>query len=245
MAPGLCRAEGDGVRLRSPFPSPRLRGEGQREGEVSRRRGTGCLQVRRRSIASQPSARTRRHDTMAASDPARLCSLRALLATACCVLSGQAIAETEYCVVGASAFGCRSERDIAQVATFSGDVDSLRRDIATALSSGACRMFREGEWVFAVDSAGDLRSVRIPGDDATWWMPVSWSRPAGECAVYSSSRSIAQRIGIGEIDAQQAASAAPAEPPANAARSATAASCVIEPVMTDAAIAACRVARRR
>lgn len=182
---------------------------------------------------------------MAASDSARLHSVRALLATACCALSGQAIADSEYCVVGASAFGCRSEHDIALVATFRGDVDSLRRDIATALSSGACRMFREGELVFAVDSASDLRSVRIPGDDATWWMPVSWSRPAAECAVYSSSRSIAQRVGMGETDAPQAAAAAPVQPPANAARSATAASCVFEPVMTDAAIAACRAARRR
>jgi len=154
-----------------------------------------------------------------------------------------------YCVVGENAIGCRSERDVDQIMSQSGDSDALRETIAAATRSGTCRVFRQGESVFAVDDAHrpDLRAVRRRTDTESYWMPATWSRPQTECSAYNGKRSVEEKLGF-------SAPAPPEpEPPGERALASSQrgesdrveARCVIAAVMTDAEIAACRNVRQQ
>ncbi len=173
--------------------------------------------------------------------PARL----AILATLSCAGSGMAASAPDQCIVGESVFGCRSERDIAQITAASqGNPDALREMIAADLSSGVCQMFQKGERVYRSGNArgADRTAVRRSGDDVAYWMPASWSRPVDECRSYPAPRSIAGNA---------AAETAPASGellPSNATRGPSFASqisgCVFKPVMSDVEIAACKSSDR-
>jgi len=154
-----------------------------------------------------------------------------------------------YCVVGANAIGCRSEREVDQILAQSGDSDALRESISAATTSGACRIFRQGESVFAVDDSRrpDLRAVRRRSDTEAYWMPATWARPQTECAAYNGKRSVEEKLGF---------SAPPPPQPELPDERALASSqrgesdrvetrCVIAAVMTDAEIAACRNVRHQ
>jgi hypothetical protein len=165
----------------------------------------------------------------------------AILATLFHAGSGMAATAPDQCIVGESVFGCRSERDIAQITAASqGSPDALREMIAADLSSGVCQMFQQGERVYRSGNArgADRTAVRRSGDDVAYWMPASWSRPADECKSYPAPRSIA-----GNAAATQAAPPSGESMPTDATRSSFAAQatrCVFKPVMSDAEIAACR-----
>jgi hypothetical protein len=121
-----------------------------------------------------------------------------ILATMFCAGNGIAATGPDHCVVGESVFGCRSERDIAQVTMHRGDPDALRQMIAVDLSSGVCQMFTQGERVFAIGGASPERIAERRSGDATsyWiWMPASWSRPVEECASHPAPRSVADNPG--------------------------------------------------
>jgi len=113
-----------------------------------------------------------------------------ILATIFSAGNGMA-AVPDHCIVGESVFGCRSERDVAQVTTHRNDADALRKIIAADLSSGVCQSFKEGERVFAIDASLERNAVRRSGDETSNWMAASWSRPVEECAAHPAPRSIA------------------------------------------------------
>lgn len=154
----------------------------------------------------------------------------------------------DRCVVGESAFGCRSERDVAQITSFRGDADELKEKIAADVASGECRMFIPGERVFLTSVAADAEraAVRRPGDTVSYWMPASWSRPATECAAYATRRSLREKLGLAATT-----QAEPPEPGPDVTRARqppppqpVPAECTIKAVMTDAEIALCRNLKR-
>lgn len=165
----------------------------------------------------------------------------AILATLFVAGSGVAATAPDQCIVGESVFGCRSERDIAQITAASqGSPDALREMIAADLSSGVCQMFQQGERVYRSGNArgAERTAVRRSGDDVAYWMPASWSRPIDECKAYPAPRSIA-----GNAAAAQTAPSSHVMPLDATRRPSFAAqgtACVFKPVMSDAEIAACR-----
>jgi len=172
----------------------------------------------------------------------------AILATLFVAGSGVAATAPDQCIVGESVFGCRSERDIAQItAASTGSPDALREMIASDLSSGVCQMFQQGERVYRAGNArgADRTAVRRSGDDVAYWMPASWSRPAVECRSYPAPRSIA-----GNAATAVAETAPPSGElmPGNATRgpsfAAQSTGCAFKPVMSDAEIAACKSSDR-
>lgn len=167
--------------------------------------------------------------------PARVAILAALLCAEACL----AATAPDHCIVGESVFGCRSERDIAQITAYRGDADALHEMIAADISSGACQMFKEGERVYRSGAASraERAAVRRPDDATAYWMPASWSRPVSECAAYTAPRSIGANPGPGNLEGSAAAGKLSA--PAALAQSAGS-GCTIKPVMSDAEIAACR-----
>jgi hypothetical protein len=179
--------------------------------------------------------------------PARLAILATLFwAGSFCARSGVAATAPDQCIVGESVFGCRSERDIAQITAASQDnPDALRDMIAADLSTGVCQMFQQGERVYRAGNArgADRTAVRRSGDDVAYWMPASWSRPADECRAYPAPRSIAANAA-----AETTAPPAGESMPGNATRGPSVAAqitgCVFKPVMSDAEIAACKASDR-
>jgi hypothetical protein len=164
-----------------------------------------------------------------------------ILATMFCAGNGMAATAPDHCIVGESVFGCRSERDIAQATMYRGDPDALRQIITADLSSGVCQSFKEGERVFAIGGASQERiAVRRSGDETTYWMPASWSRPVEECAAHPAPRSVA-----GNQEPTSASTSATEPPTARTAGPSVASQsagsgCNIKPVMSDSEIAACR-----
>ncbi len=150
----------------------------------------------------------------------------------------------DHCIVGESVFGCRSERDVAQITEFRGDADELKERIATDVASGDCRMFDPGERVFLTGVAADAQraAVRRPGDAVSYWMPSSWSRPAAECAAHATPRSLREKLGLAATTQTRPPTADPAETASRQRPSPKPAptACTIKPVMTDAEIALCR-----
>jgi len=162
-----------------------------------------------------------------------------ILATMFCAGNGMAATGPDHCIVGESVFGCRSERDIAQATMYRGDPDALRQIIAADLSSGVCQSFKEGERVFAIGGASQERTaVRRSGDETTYWMPASWSRPVEECAAHPAPRSIATSPGPTSTAAAEQPASRIAGP--SVASQSAGSGCDIKPVMTDSEIAACR-----
>jgi hypothetical protein len=162
-----------------------------------------------------------------------------ILATMFCAGNGMAATGPDHCIVGESVFGCRSERDIAQATMYRGDPDALRQIIAADLSSGVCQSFKEGERVFAIGGASQERTaVRRSGDETTYWMPASWSRPVEECAAHPAPRSVANNPGLTSAPATESAAAKIAGP--SVASQSAGSGCDIKPVMSDSEIAACR-----
>jgi hypothetical protein len=165
--------------------------------------------------------------------------LRVILATMFCAGNGMAATAPDHCIVGESVFGCRSERDIAQATMYRGDPDALRQIIAADLSSGVCQTFKEGERVFAIGGMSQERTaVRRSGDEASYWMPASWSRPVEECAAHPAPRSVATNPGPTSASATEQPAAKIAGP--SVASQSAGSGCDIKPVMTDSEIAACR-----
>ncbi len=144
----------------------------------------------------------------------------------------------DHCIVGESVFGCRSEREIAQATMYRGDPDALRQIIAADLSSGVCQTFKEGERVFAIDAGQERTAVRRSGDETSYWMPASWSRPVEECAAHPAPRSIAVNPGLTSASATEPPAARIAGP--SVASQSAGSGCDIKPVMSDSEIAACR-----
>jgi hypothetical protein len=162
--------------------------------------------------------------------------LPAILATMFCAGSGMAATVPDHCIVGESVFGCRSERDIAQLTMYRGDPDALRQMIAVDLSSGVCQSFKEGERVFAIGGAGQERTaVRRSGDEASYWMPASWSRPVEECAAHPAPRSVAGNSGPTSVSANEPPTTRIAGP--SVASQSAGSGCNIKPVMSDLEIA--------
>jgi len=162
-----------------------------------------------------------------------------ILVTTFCAGNGMAATAPDRCIVGESVFGCRSERDIAQVTMYRGDPDALRKMIAVDLSSGVCQSFKEGERVFAIGGAGQERTaVRRSGDETSYWMPASWSRPVEECAAHPAPRSVAGNPGLTSASAMERPAAKIAGP--SVASQSPGSGCDIKPVMSDSEIAACR-----
>ncbi|HEY2396185.1 MAG TPA: hypothetical protein VGH81_09445 [Rudaea sp.] len=173
--------------------------------------------------------------------PARL----AILATLFWAGFGVAATVPDQCIVGESVFGCRSERDIAQItATYHGDADALREMIAADLSSGVCQMFRQGERVFSAGVAGDAErtAVRRSGDEAAYWMPASWSRPVDECRAYPAPRLIAGNAAV--ETAHPSGELMPINSTRGPSFAGQSGGCVFKPVMSDAEIAACKSSDR-
>jgi hypothetical protein len=160
-----------------------------------------------------------------------------------------AVDAPDHCIVGDNAIGCRSERTLAQITNYRGNLDALRDTIDENIASGSCRLFAYGERVYVTAVEGSERNaVRRAGDNESYWMPASWSRPADECTANASAQSLEKKIGMASREpAEREPDAALAEQPQVTAREtprlASEPACVIKPVMTDAEIAACRATR--
>ena len=162
-----------------------------------------------------------------------------------CAATARAAPAPDHCIVGEAVFGCRSEAEVAQITSYRGDAEALHQMIAENVASGVCEMFQVGEPVYmtSAPSHAELAAVRRPRDTLSYWMPSSWSRPAAECAAYSTSRTLREKLGLAattqagapEPDPQEA----PLRQPSASTRSAVP-GCTIKPVMTDAEIALCR-----
>jgi hypothetical protein len=167
-----------------------------------------------------------------------------MVAAALCTMeSGTAADKPDYCIVGAYVIGCRSEKTIDRMTSLTGESESLRNMIAEAIVSGECRVFSEGERVYAADAPPrpGLRAVRRADETESWWMPASWSRPVAECP-RTTSRSVEQKLGLPPLPPPTTAPAPVPATPTPARRTPPPGSppCEIKPVMTDAEIAACR-----
>jgi hypothetical protein len=158
---------------------------------------------------------------------------------------GTAATTPDYCIVGTYVIGCRSEKTIDRMTSLTGESESLRNAIAEAIVSGECRVFSNGERVFASDdpTRPGLKAVRRADEAESWWMPASWARPVSECP-RATSRSVEQKLGMPPVQPPVAAPAPSASPeqstPARRAPPPGSPPCEIKPVMTDAEIAACR-----
>jgi hypothetical protein len=152
-----------------------------------------------------------------------------------------AAAPPDRCIVGESAFGCRSEARVAAITSQRGDPDTLHETIVADVASGACEMFRTGEPVqlTGIAPSGDLASVRRPGEMESYWIPATWSRPASECAAYTTSRSQREKLGLAAISQADPPEEMPSRYPPAPSRSVVP-GCTFKPVMTDADIALCR-----
>jgi hypothetical protein len=167
----------------------------------------------------------------------RALQLAAAAAAVSCATSAAGAEYPGYCIVGESVMGCRSERALAQITDFDGDVDALRGTIQADLEAGTCRFFDNGESVFVRASVHGRREVRRPGDSETYWMPASWSRPIHECSGYGGARSIEEKLGLTLLPMPASPAAfSVATQPSRPPRS----TCLFKPVMSDAEIEACR-----
>ena len=119
----------------------------------------------------------------------------------------------DQCIVTDRAIGCTSERATIDLATPRKDAGAMRDLVRQKLESGQCRLFGYGERVYLVSSKSPDRSaIHRVGDRTTYWLPASWTRPAGECEANASSASLQAKLGMpGDALPQQTPSTTPPE----------------------------------
>jgi hypothetical protein len=173
--------------------------------QAAKRFGRASAAVRYLSAMTFAKPRKRRPRLRGLCVLPALCAMTANVATAANA--------PDRCIVTDRAIGCISERATIDLATPRKDAGAMRDLVRQKLESGQCRLFGYGERVYLVSGKDTERTaIHRVGDRTTYWLPASWTRPAGECEANASSASLQAKLGMpGDALPQQTLSTTPPE----------------------------------